>query len=442
MSRTLREFEKALKRISRGESVAPGQIALQWKELADEGDRIVLGLLTRSGWESFARTIGGISELRAMLESLVSKAGMPAAALELFESLGIAAPPSDAPSRRALWIYDVAQQEDRGDRVRAHNMMLADPRMLEGALTLLEATPSPSSAAFLAQLLRAELTKEQDQRVRKSLYRLKQHGIAVEAKPKAAAEQKEWYLFGENRLPLWQLVFNFRFHSTFSSTGDLYILRILEGREFAPPDQKPDLRMTHSVFLQLGKKYSDQIERELGIRIPFHSVAEENAHFFLRQSLQTLEGAPGNEALRNFLRFIQAGEGVSPVLPSGSIQEGSTLLLDHEYFRQWMLDPEAFLEHSAELKGIESGPIVLVGAPLLEKKREAETKALQKYFDERRRRLWSNAFLKAAYFLKEEKESHECTAFFPAIWRFIGTDGIDSRCRHSLSANDAAIKEG
>jgi hypothetical protein len=64
-----------------------------------------------------------------------------------------------------------------------------------------------------------------------------------------------------------------------------------------------------------------------------------------------------------------------------------------------MLDTDALQEYMSQVRDLEQGPIVLVGSSLLERKRDAALAAMQKYFDQTRRRIWSIAFRKAAYFL-------------------------------------------
>jgi hypothetical protein len=366
-----------------------------------------------------------------MLAGLSTFPGISEGALRLLELHGVAAPGPDAASRRALWISDAARREDSGDWARARDMLLADPDVLEGALALLEAEPSGMAAEFLKSLLSEPLSREQDHRIRKSLYRLKQLGVAAQPRQQAGSvTEKEWWALGENREPNLQFALCFRFHSAFASSGDLYVLRIWEGREAFPVEQEAGLQMGRSAFLELCKRYSTHISRQAGVDVFMQPAPAGHAHYFIRKSLTLLPETSDPRPLLDFLRFLGAGEGEDPFAALRSAPDSADVaLMQHPYFQRWALDPEDLREYFEELKRLDEGPIILVGAPQIEQKRRAASEALARHFVERRRRLWAFAFHKAAYFLRKADQDAAARAMRLAttLENFtVEADGLDA----------------
>ena len=428
MSRPERDLEKAVKRVLRGDPVAVGDVADRWKELGPDGSRLMAQLLNRGGgWDALIRWAGSAPDARALLNGLSQFPGISGYGLRLLEEHGIDPPGPDAPSRRTLWIVEAAGREDSGDWVRARGMLRADPDVMEGALMLMEAEPSKSAAEFLDAALGEHLSQEQDHRVRKALYRIGQQGIAVSRKQdRAAIAEKEWWAFGENREPNLQFALCFRFHSSFASSGDLYILRIWEGHEVFPVEQEAGLQMNRSVFLEFCQRYSAHITQQVGVEVSMQPVPAEHAHFFLRKAVSFLPASSNPRPLADFLRFLGAGEGEDPFTTLQASAGGTdTVLMQHPYFQLWTIDPGDLQEFFENVKRLEQGPIILVGAPQAEQKRGAATAALVNYFDERRRALWANAFRKAAYFLRKQDQQAAASAMQVAAQFEDAAVGID-----------------
>lgn len=404
MSRPERDLEKAAKRILRGDPVPVNDVVDRWKRLGLEGSRLMAQLLNRAGgWDALIRWAGSAPGARALLDGLSQFPGVSENGLRALVEHGIDPPGPDAPSRRALWIVETAGREDSGDWVRARGMLLSDPEVMKGALMLMEVEPSKSAAEFLDAVLGEHLTHEQDHRVRKALYRIRQQGIAVSRKQdRAAIAEKEWWAFGENREPNLQFALCFRFHSSFASSGDLYILRVWEGHEVFPVEQEAGLQMNRSVFLEFCQRYAAHITQQVGVEVSMQAVPAEHAHFFLRKAVSFLPESSNPKPLADFLRFLGAGEGEDPFDALKGSADGGTVLLQHPYFQLWTIDPGDLKEFFEGVKQLEQGPIILVGAPQAEQKRGAATAALANYFDERRRGLWAHAFRKAAYFLRKQ----------------------------------------
>lgn len=412
MSRSEREFEKALKRVVRGENVSAEDLISAWKSLGRGAGRLAVQILNRpDAWKTFARWGLQSAETRRLVEDLSAYPGISGAGLAAIEAAGIDAPASDAPSRRAIGISEAAALEDTGDWARARSIMLADPDVFDGALSLMEAEPLTKAAEFLAGMLGPDLSHEQGQRIRKALYKLRQQGASVQRKQQNVVAEKEWWAFVENRDPHVQFALCFRFHSAFSSTGDLYTLRIWEGKDVLPINQESGLQFSRSRFLEVAGAFARHVSEGIRVELQSQPLSPEHAHFFLRKSISLLPESANTKPLLDFLRFLGAGEGVDPFTgaqPSGDTADAS--LLQHPYFERWMLDPEDLSGFFEEEKKIEEGPIILVGAPQVEQKREAASAALAGYFEELRRKLWGFLFRKATYFLRKSDPETSASA--------------------------------
>src|SRR5262249_12029811 len=133
---------------------------------------------------------------------------------------------------RAWWIRDVVANGSRDEWERARLMMTRDNALFEGALGLIENVPEASVPEFLTTLLEAALDPDQDQQVRKSLYRLRQKGMETPVRSATAFTEKEIFVFGETRVPLFQPLLYSRASSVFSDRGDLQVINIEEGNDF------------------------------------------------------------------------------------------------------------------------------------------------------------------------------------------------------------------
>jgi hypothetical protein len=216
---------------------------------------------------------------------------------------------------------------------------------------------------------------------------------------------RELFFFGENRLALWQPVLYFNPHSAFSSTGDLLILRILEGQECAPLEQQPNLALDRTSMAQIAERYAAQLEKQLGLQMKFHPVAPAAARYLLSGSTKLISEPNRARPLMDLLKFI----GAEPVEnPFTALQEslggevvGIEHLLRDPYFAHWMLNPHDIQEYLEQLTQLEKGPIILTGAPLLAKQQELKENSLHKVFSAKERDVWAYAFRKAAYYLRE-----------------------------------------
>ena len=227
--------------------------------------------------------------------------------------------------------------------------------------------------------------------------------------PKAEARKtridRELFFFGENRLALWQPVLYFNPHSVFSSTGDLLILRILEGTECAPLEQQPNVTLDQDSLAQIAERYSAQLAKQLGVQIKFQRVAPSIARYLLHASAELITQANQARPLSDLLKFIGSQPAVNPFEKLEESPAGEVLNIDHllrdPYFTHWMLNPHEVQKFLEQAKQLEKGPIILTGSPLLAKQQALKEQFLREIFSAKERDVWAYSFRKAAFYLKE-----------------------------------------
>lgn len=378
-----RTLEKQLKRIIKGESADSGLLANHWRGLGRIGDQIVIRVLNRAGaWESFAKYA---SQQPAIQES--------AQRIEVLRQQAI----------------KIIQQIESGQK--SLDLIKADEDLFNSVLTMLESSNSESVAEFMNSLLEHGLNKEQETRVRKLLYLLRQKGIRPEVEAANSQSVRELFFFGENKLPLWQPLLYFRPHSAFASNGDLLILRIIEGSETAPPEQQRNVALNQTSLKQLAERYSAQLSRQLGIEIQFHVVDAAHARYLLRRSSELI---PGSQPLQDFLKFIGPEPAKNPLeaLNKSETSAVPDLFLREPYFSHWTLNPHDIEEYLSQLTEQEKGPIILTGSSLAAKKMEIRSSFFQKVFTDHERSIWAFAFQKAGFYLQQSNPELSAAAMY------------------------------
>ncbi len=216
---------------------------------------------------------------------------------------------------------------------------------------------------------------------------------------------KELFFFGENRLALWQPVLYFNPHSLFSSTGDLLILRILEGIECAPLEQQPNVTLDQGSMAQIAERYSAQLAKQLGVQLKFRPVAPSIARYLLHCSAELITEASQARPLSDLLKFIGSQPAENPFEKLEESPAGEVLNIDHllrdPFFAHWMLNPHEVQEYLEKAAQLEKGPIILTGSPLVAKQQELRENSLRQVFSGKARDVWAYSFRKAAYYLKE-----------------------------------------
>lgn len=402
-------LERLVRRVLKGQGVEASELLLHW-ESAKAGMSLIRLLNRQDGWPAFVAWAAGQAALDRKVRQLAETPGVPASQNDLFRQHGLLSDDtSDSGRVRAQSVAQAIAENRREDWDRAVGMMRNDPSIFEGALILLEAYPSADTVAFLDQLREQEgLSKEQQQMVRKLLYRLKQLGQDV-ATESGRLSEPELFAFVENRLPLWQMAFYFRSHSPFGGAGDLYILRFMDGQDFEQPEQEPNVMLDAASLAEIGAQYSKKLQEQIGLEIPFRIVPAPHARYLFHRTLSTLTGT--NEAaerrLADFLRFVGKPEGSSdPFADLSGRQmrmpgaEQTAMLLQLPHFRFWFLDSARLQPFYDEMQHAQAGPIILTEYQQRERRAAAAVQAIRNYFDDHQRIAWSLAFEKAAFFIK------------------------------------------
>jgi hypothetical protein len=421
-----KRLERLVKQMVRGQETPVPELLSHWEGLGSAGDRVILRVLNRqNAWEPFLSRVMVFPELKSAVERLADASGVPTSADDLLSRYGLSSSEADSPKCKAQWIAQAVGAERRNDWGRARTMMLRDTEILDGVLMLLEELPDAAVAAFLMELPEEDLSRSQRHAVRKLLYRLRQKGVDItDGRP--GMSEPELFAFTENRLPLWQMAFYFRTHSPYGSSGDLYILRYMEGQDFEQPDQERDVSLDRAAMGDVAADYSRRLQEQIGIQIPFRHVSPTDARHWLRRTLTTLEG---NEAARArisaFLRFVGGPAGQEPEVAESSNSntlvypgpDRTAVLLQAPYFRLWFLDAEKLQGFFEEVRKMQEGPIVLTEYQQRERRTAAGLEALRGYFDRHNRMLWALAFDKAAFFLEEENpdSARDCRAIARAF---------------------------
>ncbi len=276
----------------------------------------------------------------------------------------------------------------------------------------------PASSTFLAALVEdTSLSEAQHHAVRKALYRLRQKGIEMQSTTEVQAGIRELFAVAENRIARWQPILYFRAHSSFSDAGDLYVLQLEESKNFEIAEQQRDLLIDAKAMSEMAEKYSANMEKHSGLKIPMRQMPSETGRYFLHRSLALLKDTTGERELSNFLRFIGPDESVNPGLVFETYEgykpgpEQASSILESPFFAYWMFTTEETAEFVKELAELEKGPIVLPPAQVAERKHDAVIDWLKSYFNSKNRAVWALAFEKASYFLRESDFSQAQSAW-------------------------------
>ncbi|MCI0415191.1 hypothetical protein L0222_20660 [bacterium] len=412
-----RILEKQLRRIIRGESVDSSLLAYHWRGLGRAGDQIVVRALNRAGgWESFSRNATQQPAIRELAQGLSQTVGISQSGLEILRREGLFQESDAQAVQQALLIVQQIESAHQVEWQSLQELLQTDPNLLDGVLLLLESSIAESSAQFAHSLLDRGFSREQETRIRKLLYHFRQKGIRPEIAATDAQTARELFFFGENKLPLWQPVLYFRPHSAFAATGDLLILRILEGSECAPAEQQRNLALNQASMQQIAERYSAQLTKQLGIQIQFQAIDPAHARYLLRLSLELISVSSGRQPLQDFLKFIGPDPAQNPFVSLNEAQPGtfanSDLLIHEPYFAHWTLNPHDIEEYLAQLAAQEKGPIILTGTALVAKKQEIRTRFFQKVFTITERSILAFAFRKAALFLRNSNTAASATAMY------------------------------
>jgi hypothetical protein len=410
MTANLKNLERITKKILRGESATPADFEFHRRGLAREGNRALISQLNRAkGWEAFIRWSRGFPEMIAPLQEISEQPGVPSDAVQSFRSAGfISSGEPNANRERASEIFRLIEEGNIAREQSTFYALSKDPELLDGVLLLLEGSDSSNALSFLRTLLEQKLQRDQDREARKILYRLRQKGVQTELTLGDTSAERELFSMGENRLPLSQLIYYFRSHSAAGGTGDLYSLSIHEGEEFDFVQQARNLEISRSKMNELSNQGAERIREQYGIELKFNLAPLAHARFFLQLSGQELEGTRTYSRYADFLRFIGTGAIEDPFADlTGQNAEAlsnleATELLTSHYFNAWIIPYENMPGLFSEIEKVKQGPIIL--PPLQTKQREniLLREWMHTYFSERNRRIWSIAFLKAAYFQRTD----------------------------------------
>jgi len=389
----------------RGESADSSLLAYHWRGLGQAGDQIVVRALNRAGgWDSFTRHASQQPAIRELVQGLSQTPGISQSGLAALRQEGLFQESDARLAQQALSIVQQIESARLDEWQSLQELLQTDPNLLDGVLLLLESSSAESSAQFAHSLLDRGFSRDQETRIRKLLYHFRQKGIRPEIATTDAQTVRELFFFGENKLPLWQPVLYFRPHSGFTATGDLLILRILEGSESAPAEQQRNLALNHASMQQIAERYSAQLTEQLGIQIQFQAIDPAHARYLLRHSSELIPESSGRQPLQDFLKFIGPDPAQNPFVSLKEAQPGtftnSDLLIREPYFAHWTLNPHDTEEYLVQLAAQEKGPIILTGTALAAKKQEIRTSFFQKVFTMTERSVWAFAFRKAALFLR------------------------------------------
>jgi len=172
--------------------------------------------------------------------------------------------------------------------------------------------------------------------------------------------------------------------------------------------------MGRAALKQMGERYSEHMQKETGLTMPFHFVSPPEARYLLSRTSKLLQSAASKLRMEEFLKFVSSGEMRDPTASfseENSQASTSDTFLHHPYFVLWMMegsDVDGFLLRAKE---IQEGPIVLPESQAKQMVQVAAGEALEQYFQQERRLLWAFALEKAAFFLQESDPGTARIAF-------------------------------
>lgn len=413
-------LERLLKKGIRGQEMAASDLLFHWNGLGRKGDLLVIELLNRHhAWSAMAQHAQENPDIKAKLVTIADLPGITEEAAASLASIGLTLTEGDNPRTRGQWILQAVSENRTVDWPRAALMMANDPDLLAGTLPLIETIESAGTAArFITTILEQKSLPSEtripnpetrvpapESRLRKALYHLKQRGATLEA-PSGSLLQfdREMFAMGENRVALWQPMLYFRAHSSFTDSGDLYVLRIIEGQDFDPSDQKRDLHLDRDGFAHLASQLSRHLQEDLALSIPVHPIPASAARWFLHKTRHFIQDTPAQARAAEFYTFL-GEEGVQDPLSDLRAAERPPLsiasnVLNDSYFYHWTLQTDEVKGYLSALDTLQNGPLILPESQVREKSRRAALESLRSLFTEHTRQLWAFALEKAAFFLR------------------------------------------
>jgi hypothetical protein len=403
MKPNAKNFERLLRRISKGEEVTEQDLLIQWQGLGKAGDRLLVGYLNRiGGWNSFLKWTPEKASIKSALSDLAAIPGISDVVLQSMQSSGISIPESNDARRQAIWISEAAEKGSEEDWNRARQLLRTDPELVEDVLLLLEGSQNISVWRFLKSLSDEPEMRSHDHQIRKAMYRIKQKLPEQQDSVRLNVTEREIFSFAQNRLPLSQLILYFRPHSAYSPKGDLYFLSILEGQSFDFSQRGHDVEIDVPKLHRIGAEYSERLKGEYRIETEFHPILPAHARYFLQKSARLVEGKPASARLTEFLRFIGIEPAKDPLTGTKKVEIGVNEIFRHPYFSNWMIPLDSLGDFFSKLQSLKEGPIILPESQLKQREHTEKLDTLRSYFASENRAAWSLAFEKAAFFLQQQ----------------------------------------
>ncbi len=394
-------LERLLKKLIKQQPVSSADLLFHWQGLGDRGDRVVISTLNKqNGWEYFVLWGESEPEIKRKLKQISDHAGISEGAVLALKSSGLISADTESPRSQALWILQTVRKGLSEDWDRAISLLFQSQGFFEGTLSLLDLEESPQTALFLTKLLDARPSREQDQAIRKALYRFRQKGIEAPVREKMVvraemSQRAEIFLFAENRLPLWQPFFYYR--ST-GARGDWFFAEINEGKGFEIIQQQRDIRMNQKAMHRIADNYAGEFQKSTGVPMTFTSMPPSHARYFLEKSFQRLRGSEDFRKYMGEARKEDPSSGLNA--RTNLVSTDAVLLLNHNYFQLWLVEDDFLDGVFKRLEQIEEGPIILPEQQRRHQRSEALDQALHEYFSDDKRSCWALALEKASYFLK------------------------------------------
>ena len=397
-------LERLLKKLIKQQPVSASEVLLHWTGLGQIGDRTLINTLNKqNGWEPFVLWSESEPEVRQKLHSISERPGISEAGLLVLKASGLSAGDTESPRSQSLWILQTVRGGDSKDWVRAFELMLQNEDFFNSTLGLLELEESAQTAHFFAKLLEQNLSREQDQAVRRTLYRLRQKGIEpppVQKQPAVIvteAQRPEIFLFAQNRMPLWQPFFYYR--ST-GPRGDWFFAEIAEGKTFEIIQQQRDIRLNQKRMEQIANNYAAEFRTGTGVDMPFRLVPAPHARYFLTRSFELVSGS------EDFQKYMGEASIQNPFPDRGGLDSpaDASMFMNHPYFQLWFAEEEFTDRLFQQLKEIDNAPILLPEHQTHQRKSETTNQSIQDYFSNKNRFVWRNALERAAYYLAGEPE--------------------------------------
>lgn len=397
-------LERLLRKLIKQQPVSASDLLAHWQGLGAAGDRVFISTLNKqNGWEPFVLWSESEPQVREKLKAIADRPGISESGLLVLKASRLVASEGETPRSQSLWILQTVRNGESQDWPRATEWMLQDEDFFYATLALLELEESQQTAHFFSRLLEQKLSREQDQAIRRSLYRFRLKGFEPpqqESTTPVAVEPKrtEIFLFAQNRLPLWQPFFYYR--ST-GSRGDWFFAEITEGTGFEIVQQQRDIRMNEKRMQQIADHYAAEFGKGTGVKMPFVRIPPVHARFFLSRSFDLITGS------EDFQKYLGTGATENPfeewTVQKETAESDALMLLNHDYFQLWVAE-DSFLDRLFEqLREVEQAPIILPEHQTRQRIAEVMKEMVQEYFSGTRRSAWRLALERASYFLRESE---------------------------------------